>query len=136
MNNNELFDALSGIDPKYIDEAAFELHGENADNNEAGNIVSIDAGKAAKARKSAIRKMIYIALPSVAAILLIVGVALPAIMRVSKSESASAPAYDSAATAPAEASEEPAMAEDAEAQAEVAEEPSYNEAAEAPAASP
>ena len=115
MNNNELFDALSGIDPKYIEEAALELHSDKSDNTQTDNIVSIDANKSRNARKASIRKMLYIALPSVAAILLIVGVALPAIMRVSKSESASAPAAaaDSATEAPAydEAAEAEAMPE-------------------------
>ncbi len=113
MNNNELFDALSGIDPKYIDEAAYEL----------------------KTTKRKIGKFVKIVLPSVAAILLIVGVALPAVLRVSKSESAAM--SDSAAPAPA--AEAAAEAPAAEAEAAGAEEaaPMADEAtaeAEAPAA--
>ena len=30
MNGNDLFTALSGLDPKYIDEAAFELKEKSA----------------------------------------------------------------------------------------------------------
>ena len=128
MNNNELFDALSGIDPKYIDEAAFELRTEENSVAQHDNVVSAKDHKTNNRRTSNIRRMVFIALPSVAAILLIVGVALPAVMRISNSESTTAPAYSEAAEAPASeaAAEEPSydMA---------AEEPSYNEASEAPA---
>ncbi len=119
MNNNELFDALSGIDPKYIDEAAFELRTEENSVAQHDNVVSAKDHKINNRRTSNIRRMVFIALPSVAAILLIVGVALPAVMRISNSESATAPAYNEAAEAPA-----PEAA---------AEEPSYDMAAEEPA---
>ena len=40
MNGNDLMNALSGLDPKYIDEAALELHGkpesQNSEINSAG----------------------------------------------------------------------------------------------------
>lgn len=116
MNGQDLFEALSGLDPKYIDEAAYELR-------ESEKVVDITSS-----RRRNIRKFLYVALPSVAAILLIVAVALPAVLSVSKSESASmaeAPAAASEAAAPAEdatmADEAPAMAEEAPAMAEEAE---------------
>ena len=107
MNNNDIFDALSGIDPKYIEEAAHEL--------QTAKVVDITQ----KRTKRNIGKFVKIVLPSVAAILLIVGVALPAVLRVSKSESAamsdaaaSAPAAEAASEAPA-AEAEAAGAEEA-----------------------
>ena len=105
MTNKDLFDALSGIDSKYIDEAAFELH--------EADVVDITS-----TRRTRLRKFIYIALPSVAAILLIVGVAFPAIMRVAKTDNA-APAYEAPAADYAAASDEP-VAESAEATTEEA----------------
>ena len=106
MNGNDLFTALSGLDPKYIDEAAFELRADPEPKKQA-KVVSI-------------RKIMYIAVPSAAAILLILVVSFPAILRVSKSESAaSAPAEAPAYEAAAEAADE-AVAE-AEPQAETAE---------------
>ena len=77
MNENDLFSALSMIDPKYIDEAAFELK----DDKKTAKVVDIS-------RKRSIKKILYIALPSVAAILLIVAVAIPAIVRITHSSSA------------------------------------------------
>lgn len=113
MKADTLFDALSGIDEKYIEEAAFELNGSN-DNKHNAKVVNF-------------RKAVLIVLPSVAAVLLIVAVAIPALMRVSKSESAamapaSEAASESASEAPSEATddssaadmEEPAAAESAE----------------------
>ncbi|MBR6159608.1 MAG: hypothetical protein IKQ40_04840 [Lachnospiraceae bacterium] len=132
MNGNDLMNALSGLDPKFIDEAAYELHDVNvtasgADTAKASagsnNVIEFNNSAAkptASDRKAGFRKFIYIALPSVAAILLIVGVAFPAIMRVSKSESA-APMMESAAPASDEADEAPAMEEAAEAEEPVAE---------------
>ncbi|MCR5474702.1 MAG: hypothetical protein K6F28_05800 [Lachnospiraceae bacterium] len=105
MTNKDLLDALSGIDSKYIDEAAFELH--------EADVVDITS-----ARRTRLRKFIYIALPSVAAILLIVGVAFPAIMRVAKTDNA-APAAEAPAADYAAASDEP-VAESAEATTEEA----------------
>ncbi|MCR4684376.1 MAG: hypothetical protein K5649_02800 [Lachnospiraceae bacterium] len=71
MNNNDLFDALSGIDPKYIDEAAHELHA-------SGKVVDLSA-------RRRIRKYIAIALPSAAAVLLFVGVVMSGVLNSSKS---------------------------------------------------
>jgi hypothetical protein len=114
VNNNDIFDALSGIDPKYIEEAAHEL--------QTAKVVDITQ----KRTKRNIGKFVKIVLPSVAAILLIVGVALPAVLRVSKSESAamsdaaaSAPAAEAASEAPA-AEAEAAGAEEATAMADEA----------------
>ena len=98
MNEHDLFDALSMIDPKYIEEAALELKTEKDDSSDS-NVTDISR----RTRKQRIRKALYIALPSVAAILLIVGVAIPAIIRITGSQSA-APASD-AAMAPAPAAE-------------------------------
>lgn len=134
MNGNDLLSALSGLDPKYIDEAAYELHDVNAADSKTaedttGNVVGFS-------KRNHLRKFIYIALPSVAAILLIVGVALPAIMRVSKGDSA--PAMESAAPASDASYAEEPVAEAAE--EAVSEEAAYdNEAdtqavAEAPSA--
>ncbi len=101
--------AFSGIDPKYIDEAAFELHETPAQKR--------------KAKSTGIRKSLFVVLPAAAAILLTV-TALFTLNR-SKNESASmAPAADSAAEAPAaeSAAEEPAYE---------AEEPAFEAAEEA-----
>lgn len=93
MNNNDLMNALSGLDPKYIDEAAFELHDTPAQKE--------------KAKVTGIRRVIFVTLPAVAAILLTFSVVLPAVMRLGKS-SASMPDSDSAAyeSAAEEAAEE------------------------------
>ncbi len=118
MNANDLFDALRGIDPKYINEAGADLIGKN---EEPAKIIPIEG----RSKKNAFRKAVLIALPSVAAILIIVGVAIPAIMRVTKSESASAPMSEAASesygsdNAPADNAEE--------AQYEAAAEPSVND---------
>ncbi len=101
MKNSDLFNALSGIDSKYIDEAAYELHGKE-------NVVDITS-------KSRIRRFVLVALPSVAAILLIVAVALPAVLRVSKSDSAATASEAPAASAAGSHSyNDTAMAESAE----------------------
>ncbi len=132
MNGNDIFTALSGLDPKYIDEAAFEL--KKSDTPEKNSkVVSI-------------RRILYIAVPSAAAILLILAVSLPAVLRVSKSESAAtapseAPSYDAAAEAEMPAAEEaadetaePEAASEAaaEATAEAADEAPQTETAGAP----
>ena len=75
MNGNDLFDALSGLDKMYIDEAAFELH-------------DTPAAKQKKAKIRSIRKIIFIAVPSAAAFLLLVAVALPFVIPHKSSESA------------------------------------------------
>ena len=131
MNGNDLFDALSGLDNTYIDEAAFELHGTPASKQKKAKIVKI-------------RKTLLIAIPSAAAILLVVALAMPFAISHKRSESAasapSAPAMDTAAEAPAKEaaaeatedimaeapamdneSEAPAVAESAGAQSEAAE---------------
>ena len=60
MNGNDLFTALSGLDPKYIDEAAFELKEKAAPTKQPKTV--------------SFRKIMYIAVPSAAAILLILAV--------------------------------------------------------------
>ncbi len=125
MNANDIFTALSGIDEKYIDEAAYELHpGDIATGSEegpAGKVVDITSRRRAG-------KFVKIVLPSVAAIILIAAVALPAVLRVTHNASTSAMS-ESAAPAVAEeaAAEAPAEADEAAAEAPAA-------AAEAPAA--
>ena len=132
MNGNDIFTALSGLDPKYIDEAAFELKKSDTPKKNS-KVVSI-------------RRILYIAVPSAAAILLILAVSLPAVLRVSKSESAAtapseAPSYDAAAEAEMPAAEEaadetaePEAASEtaAEATAEAADEAPQTETAGAP----
>ena len=119
MNGNDIFTALSGLDPKYIDEAAFELKKSDTPKKNS-KVVSI-------------RRILYIAVPSAAAILLILAVSLPAVLRVSKSESAAtapseAPSYDAAAEAEMPAAEE---AEDETAEPEAASETAAEATAEA-----
>lgn len=125
--------ALSGLDPKYIDEAAFELHGKT---------VSFADAKKARARKN-----LLIALPAAAAAFILIGVMLivPTMRKLTTSESAAPAASDAAAVAPAEsAAEAPAYAEEAASdaapayEAEEAAEPvgAYEEAAEAAGETP
>ena len=102
MNNNDLMDAISGIDPKYIDEAAFELHGTPIRK---------------KAKTVDFRRTVFIVLPAVAVLLLTYSVTLPMVMRTNKSESASMPASDSETYEAAGAAEEAAPAYDSEAPA-------------------
>lgn len=102
MNNNDLMDAMSGIDPKYIDEAAFELHGTPIRK---------------KAKTVDFRRTVFIVLPAVAVLLLTFSVTLPMVMRTNKSESASMPASDSTAYEAAGSAEEAAPAYDSEAPA-------------------
>ncbi len=128
MNADKLLNAISNIDAEFIDEAAYELGSAAvADTSADEKIISIH-------KKQRIRKMIYIALPSVAAVLLILSVALPAMLRLGKSNTAAtaeAPAAASEAASEAVA-EEPSYEATAEAEA-ASEEPSYDAAAEAPA---
>lgn len=106
-------DALSGLDPKYIDEAAFELHGKPVKRSP---------------KKSKVLRGAFIALPIAAALLITVMVALPALFRMGTSSDTSMPS-DTGSYAPA--SEE--AASDASASYEAAEEPSWDyEAAEEP----
>ena len=120
MNGNDLFDALSGLDNTYIDEAAFELHGTPASKQKKAKIVKI-------------RKTLLVVIPSAAAILLVVALALPFAISHKSSESASfapsAPAMDTAAEAPAEEAAAEA-AEDVMSEAPAAD---YAAEAEAPA---
>ncbi len=92
MNGNDLMNALSGIDPKYIDEAAFELHEAPAQKKNS-KIVRIN-------------RFALIAIPAAAALLLTVSVVLTR-MHVNKSESTSAGTAmtDAAYPAPEAASE-------------------------------
>lgn len=86
MNNNDLFNALSGLDPKFIDEAAFELH-------EAPTQTS----RISKASKiSRIKKIVFVSLPAAAVILITMTVTLPFLMRMNTSDSASMETSDSA----------------------------------------
>ena len=132
MNQNDLMNALSGLDPKYIDEAAFELHGKPT--TQPAQTVKFDAARMDAAKKARLRRNLLIALPAAAAAFLLIAVAVvfPTLSRLGKSDSASmaesaapAPAYeDSAAEAPsyaAEAAAEPESAYEAE-------EPMMNEA--------
>ncbi len=75
-------DVLSGLDPKYIDEAAFELH-------------SVPAGTK-KVHRFRMNRGLIIAMPIAAAVLLMVTVALPALIRMGGHSSSTAPASDSA----------------------------------------
>lgn len=121
MNGNDLFDALSGLDNTYIDEAAFELHGTPASKQKKAKIVKI-------------RKTLLVVIPSAAAILLVVALALPFAISHKSSESASfapsAPAMDTAAEAPAKEAAAEAPAADYAAEAEA---PAMDTEAEAPA---
>ncbi len=106
-------DALSGLDPKYIDEAAFELHGNPVKRSP---------------KKSKILRGAFIALPIAAALLITVMVALPALFRMGM-DSGTSMSSDTGSYAPA--SEE--AASDASASYEASEEPSWDyEAAEEP----
>ena len=105
MNHNDLMNSLSGIDPRYIDEAAFELHEKPADKR--------------KAKVTSIRKSLFVVLPAAAAILLTV-TALFTLKSSKSNRSAEAPAADAAAKMPA--AEMPMAEEAAEAPAEAAEE--------------
>ncbi len=113
MNANDILKAISDIDPKYIEEAATPLAD---DSNRKAGIISIES-------KRTLRKLLYVALPSVAAVLLILAVAIPAILRVGKSESAAPAAADSTA-APVEMADAASDAA-AEEAAPVSEEPAF-----------
>ena len=91
--------ALSGLDPKYIDEAAFELHDAK---------LKPGSEKPAKAKITNFRKGLLIALPAAAAAFLLIGVALalPALLKNGATQSAS----EAAAEAPMEAADAAAEA--------------------------
>lgn len=126
-------DALSGLDPKYIDEAACELH-------------SIPAA-AKKVHRFRVNRGLIIGMPIAAAVLLTVMVALPVLIRTGGHSSTTAPASDSAAyeagmsdeaydmESAAETSEPEAPAEYYEAETSespaVSDEPAYQESADA-----
>lgn len=116
MNDTDLLNALSGIDPKYIDEAAFELHEE-----------SVSAKKKMNKRKMA--KVLYFAVPMAAALLLIVGVAIPAILRVSKKDSSPMAEAPMAAAESSQPAEEPVAEAAPAVEAESADEETSDEAA-------
>ncbi len=127
MNNNDLMNALSGLDPKYIDEAAYELHESVAPGAQGTPGATITPGEQAapgaqgaqtasgaqtgqvtpfapvkKNSNYRIMKYILVALPAAAVILLVVGVTLPMVIRMNKSASSTAPdsaAYESDAAA-------------------------------------
>ncbi|MCR5651774.1 MAG: hypothetical protein K6F86_11410 [Lachnospiraceae bacterium] len=95
MNEKDLMNAFSGIDPKYIDEAAFELH-DSKEHEKKAKIFSI-------------RKTALVLLPAAAAVLITVSVLYSGLARSSKSESASyAPAESMADEAMPAAEAEPA----------------------------
>ena len=119
MSGNDIFNAISNIDPKYIDEAAYELHSqEDIDYSVSGSSITDISTKRKTVRA---RRLIWVALPSVAAVLLILGVAIPAILRTGSTQPAAtaeatseAPADNAEATAEAEAVDEAAPAAEEE----------------------
>jgi len=86
VNADQLTDAISGIDPNFIDEAAFELHGSPAEKK--------------RARIIHMKSVARIVIPIAAVALLTVTVAVPMIMRGLKTGS-SAPAASESAAPPA-----------------------------------
>lgn len=131
MNANDIFTALTGIDEKYIDEAAYELHpGDIATGSEeqkpVGKVVDITSRRRAG-------KFVKIVLPSVAAIILIVAVALPAVLRVTHNSSTSAMSESAAPTAADEvAAEAPAEDESPAAEAPATAGDNFEPVSEAP----
>ena len=99
MNGNDLMDAISGIDPRFIEEAAFEFNSNPAQEQ--------------RRKKAAVKRGLFIALPIAAAAILTVAVAYPLIMRISRSGNSSTSLSESTSYAPAEeaASEMPIQAE-------------------------
>ena len=145
MNNNDLLNALSGIDPKYIDEASLELHAEQTqekatetdkpvssalesrtdDNSVVTSIETAD--QARRTRRLRTRRIVSIVIPAAAVILFSLTVALPFIIRNGKSESTAPAASDSAFyMATEEAATDSAYYDDAEALADTA--PTYESA--------
>lgn len=136
MSGNDIFNAISNIDPKYIDEAAYELHSqEDTEDSVSGSSITDISTKRKTVRA---RRLIWVALPSVAAVLLILGVAIPVILRTGSTQPAAtaeatseAPADNAEATAEAEAVDEAAPAAEEVEQAvseAAAEEPVADEA--------
>ena len=125
MNNNDLMDAMSGIDPKYIDEAAYELHSqEDTEDSVSGSSITDISTKRKTVRA---RRLIWVALPSVAAVLLILGVAIPAILRTGSTQPAAT--AEAASEAPADNAEAAAEAVDEAAPAAEEVEQAVSEAA-------
>lgn len=101
MNSNDLMNAVSGIDPKYIDEAAWELHED-----------SLKDRRTDRTKILRMKKFLYIAVPAAAAVLFTLSVAFPFLKRMNTSDSATcsgskdaaadtAPAYEAESAAPA-----------------------------------
>ena len=139
MNNNDLLNALSGIDPKYIDEAALELHAEQKTEShidESSVITSIEtADRTRLEKKIRTRRIVSIVLPTAAVILFSLTVALPFIIRNGKSESTAPAASESATPMMSEESAtDSAYYDDAEALADTA--PAYESAEAASDAAP
>ena len=144
MNNNDLLNALSGIDPKYIDEAALELHARQQESDSVSEptisstpashtddtsvITSIEtADRTRLEKKIRTRRIVSIVLPTAAVILFSLTVALPFIIRNGKSESSAPAASESAAPMMSEeAASDSAYYDDAEALADTA--PAYESA--------
>ncbi|MBO4374827.1 MAG: hypothetical protein J5829_06945 [Lachnospiraceae bacterium] len=118
MNGNDLMNALNGLDPKYIDEAAFELHEKEASEKRAKTI--------------RFRRTLFVVIPAAAAILITMTTLLSSGVRRAKNESASfTPAADAAATgAAAPVYEEEAASEEASDEAPVFEEEAADAATE------
>lgn len=103
MSGNDIFNAISNIDPKYIDEAAYELHSqEDTEDSVSGSSITDISAKRKTVRA---RRLIWVALPSVAAVLLILGVAIPAILRTGSTQPAAT--AEATSEAPADNAEEP-----------------------------
>ena len=131
MNNNDLLNALSGIDPKYIDEAALELHTAQkteSHKDDSSVVTSIEtADRTRLEKKIRTRRIVSIALPTAAVILFSLTLALPFIIRNGKSESSAPAASESAAPMMSEeAASDSAYYDDAEALADTA--PAYESA--------
>ena len=153
MNNNDLLNALSGIDPKYIDEAALELHTEQTQekatetdkpvssapashSDDSSVVTSIEtADRTRLEKKIRTRRIVSIVLPTAAVILFSLTLALPFIIRNGKSESSAPAASESAAPMMSEeAATDSAYYDDAEALADTA--PAYESAEAASDAAP
>ena len=110
MNNNDLMNALSGLDQKYIDEAAYELK-EMPDPEKSDKAVR---------KRTSMKRILYFTIPGVAAAILAIAVALPVVIRTVSSGYAPMAASDAAEyPAPEEAVDSAAdleAAESAEAQ--------------------
>ena len=110
MNNNDLMNALSGLDQKYIDEAAYELK-EMPDPEKSDKAVR---------KRTSMKRILYFTIPGVAAAILAIAVALPVVIRTVSSGYAPMAASDAAEyPAPEEAVDSAAdldTAESAEAQ--------------------